>query len=66
VSVSLKHRAQFFDPAGREIGLSRWRRHAAWLRQFPWQVRVIIILLEITAAYVCFVFGIFLGAAFMG
>jgi hypothetical protein len=45
--------------------LSPWRRdlyrHARWLRSLDWPTRLIVIIGEITVAYICVVFGMLVG-----
>jgi len=43
-----------------------WRRHARWLRSHQWPARVVIVLMEITVAYIAFVLGIVVGAGLFG
>lgn len=44
--------------------ITAWQRHANWIRKHQWPARVVIVLMELTALYVYFVFVILLGAGF--
>jgi hypothetical protein len=43
-----------------------WHRHARWLASFSWPERFVIIIGEITLAYLCLVFGMLVGVALFG
>lgn len=45
--------------------LSEWQRHWRWLGKHHWTARVVIVVAELTLAYLILVFGILLGAAFI-
>jgi hypothetical protein len=42
---------------------SVWKKHTAWLRKHHWCARAVIVLGEISLAYMVFVMGLIVGAA---
>ena len=50
-----------YQPWRRRASRSPWRRHAAWIRRHQWPARVVIVLGEITAAYLCLIGGMVVG-----
>jgi len=40
---------------------SLWRQHVEWLRTLTWPERAVIVIAEITAAYLTLILGIVLG-----
>jgi hypothetical protein len=40
---------------------SLWRQHVAWLRGFNWPERAVIVLFEVTGAYLVLIAGMVLG-----
>jgi hypothetical protein len=49
-------------PQAGDRHLSAVRRHIEWIGRHEWPARVVIVLGEIALAYVCFVFGLLVGA----
>jgi hypothetical protein len=62
--------ARSFGPESVDPQLSRWRRewhqHARWLASFTWPERFVILVGEITIAYLCLVFGMLVGVELFG
>jgi len=52
------------------VRVFRWRAglapHELWLASHKWPARIVIVVGEITLAYLCLVFGMLVGAGFMG
>jgi hypothetical protein len=61
--------AHSFGPRPGDRPLSPWRRdwhrHARWIGRHHWTARVVIVLMEITVAYICMVFGMVIGVGLM-
>jgi hypothetical protein len=59
-----------FGPQPGAPELSRWRRdwhrHARWLASLYWPERLVVIIGEIAAAYLCLVFGMLVGVGLFG
>jgi hypothetical protein len=59
-----------FGPRPDDRQLSRWRRdwhrHARWLATLTWPERLVVIIGEITIAYLCLVFGMLVGVGLFG
>jgi hypothetical protein len=55
-----------FGPQPGDRQLSGIRRHLEWIGQHEWPARIVIVVGEITLAYLCLVFGMLVGAGFMG
>jgi hypothetical protein len=48
------------QPGGRQ--LSGLRRHIAWIGRHQWPARIVIVVGEITLAYIALVLGLLIGA----
>jgi hypothetical protein len=51
-----------FGPQPGDRRLSAFRHHLAWIGQHEWPARIVIILGEITVAYIALVLGMLFGA----